>query len=343
MKNHYFLLLIIALVFLGCKSQKNIQIPEDGAVTSMGGGDKKMVQGSTGGYPATDGGPTPIARVRETMGVLADDALRGRDSGTPGLEKAADYIIAVFQENGIIPYFPTFRDTLTNFEGTTYNVVGLVPGNDPNLKDQYIVLGAHYDHIGQISGAAGDNIANGANDNASGTTVVIELARYFGNTKSNGRSLIFALFSAEEKGLLGSKHLAKKLGDEDIDLYAMLNYEMVGVPMVGKDHMVYLTGYDRSNLAAVTNAYAQEKLVGFLPKAKEYKLYQRSDNYAFHDAFGVPSHTYSSFDFTNFEHYHKVGDEVSEMDFGHMATLIDKMIPVVRGISNAADREIQLK
>ncbi len=222
-------------------------------------------------------------------------------------------------------------------------MVGILEGTDPKLKNEFVVLGAHYDHIGLISSENGDKIANGANDNASGTTTVLELARYFGKERTNKRSIIFALFSAEEKGLLGSKHLAEKLKADNLDLYVMLNFEMVGVPMVGKDHLLYLSGYELSNLAAISNGYANEKVVGFLPKAKELNLFRRSDNYAFHGAFNVPSQTFSTFDFTNFEYYHKVGDENDEMDFGHMALVINKMIPVVEGITNAAVKEITYK
>ena len=73
--------------------------------------------------------------------------------------------------------------------------------------------------------------------------------------------------------LIGSKQLAEKLKNENIELYAMLNFEMVGVPMVDKDHSLYLTGYELSNLAEVSNRYANKKLVGFLPKAKEFNLF----------------------------------------------------------------------
>ncbi|KAG1647483.1 DLAT [Nymphon striatum] len=196
-----------------------------------------------------------------------------------------------------------------------YNMVGVIPGNDEDLKNEYIILGAHYDHIGVTKSESDDTIANGANDNASGTATVLELARYFGSTKTNKRSIIFALFSAEEQGLLGSKHLAQKLRDQNLNLYTMLNFEMVGVPMVGKDHLMYLTGYELSNLAEVSNSYSDVKVAGFLPKAKEFNLFKRSDNLPFHELFNVPSQTYSTFDFTNFEHYHKVGDEASLMDF----------------------------
>ena len=198
-----------------------------------------------------------------------------------------------------------------------------------------------YKRQGIISSAGGDNIANGANDNASGTTTVLELARYFGNTKTNKRSIIFALFSGEEKGLLGSKHLAKKLKASELNLYTMLNFEMVGVPLVNKDYLMYVTGFDLSNLASVSNSYSEEKVAGFLPKAKEFDLFNRSDNAPFHEIYKVPSHTFCTFDFTNFDHYHKVGDEVELMDFDHMANVVNALIPVVNGIANAPVQEIK--
>jgi len=286
---------------------------------------------------------TDAERIGEMMNYLASNDMKGREAGSDGIEMAATYIENYFKSYRVQPYFETYRDTLSNFKKTAYNIVGVVEGNDPELKDEFILIGAHYDHIGTIKPENGDAIANGANDNASGTTSVLEMARYFGTQKTNKRSLVFALFSAEEKGLLGSKHLAKKLKEEGLNLYTMLNFEMTGVPLKGKDYFVYITGYEMSNLAEVTNAYAGENLVGFLPTAKEYNLYQRSDNYPFHEEFAVPSHTFCTFDFTNFAYYHKVGDEVSLMDFEHMATLVNKTLPVIEDIANAATQEIKLK
>ena len=285
---------------------------------------------------------TNSERIGEMMNYLASNDLKGRDSGSEGIEMAAKYIENYFRSYRLQPYFETYRDTLSNFKKPSYNIVGIIEGNDPELKDEFILIGAHYDHIGTIKPENGDFIANGANDNASGTSTVLELARYFGTQKTSKRSLIFALFSAEEKGLLGSKHLAKKLKEEGLNLYTMLNFEMTGVPLKGKDYFMYITGYDMSNLAEVSNKYAKENLVGFLPTAKEFNLYQRSDNYPFHGEFGVPSHTFCTFDFTNFNYYHKVGDEPDLMDFGHMATLVNKTIPVIEGIANAPSQEIKL-
>lgn len=287
--------------------------------------------------PFTDG-----ARIEKIMDYLASDELKGRDSGSEGIEMAARFIEDHFEAHGVRPYYASYRDSLSNFELPAYNIVGIVGGIDPGLKDEYILIGAHYDHIGLGKMENGDEIANGANDNASGTTTVLELARYFGTQRTNKRSLIFALFSAEEKGLLGSKHLAKRMKGEGLDLYVMLNFEMTGVPMQGKDYLMYVTGHGLSNVAAVSNAHAGEKLVGFLPTAKEYGLFQRSDNYPFHQEYGIPAHTFCTFDFTNFDHYHKVGDQVELMDFEHMAKVVNKILPVLEGIANAPTAEIKM-
>lgn len=283
---------------------------------------------------------TNAKEIGSIMEFLASDELKGRDSGSDGIEMAAQFIEKRFVEQGLKPYFETYRDTLSNFKKPAYNVLGMLEGSDPVLKNEFIVIGAHYDHIGTIKPEAGDFIANGANDNASGTTSVLEFARYFAKNKTNKRTLIFALFSAEEKGLLGSKHLAKKMKEKELNLYTMLNFEMTGVPLKGKDYEVYITGYEMSNLAEVSNEMAGGNLVGFLPTAKEYNLYQRSDNYPFHQEFGVPSHTFCTFDFTNFDHYHKVGDEADIMDYYHMAGMVNKLIPVLEGIANAPAQEI---
>lgn len=280
-------------------------------------------------------------RVGEIIGYLASDELKGREAGSEGINMAAAYAQNIFKENKVPPFFESYRDTLSNFDKPAYNIVGYLEGTDRNLKNEFVIIGAHYDHIGIIDPVAGDSIANGANDNASGTTAVLEFVHYFGKAKNNKRSIIFALFSAEEKGLLGAQHLAKKLKDQNLDLYTMLNFEMIGVPLVDKDYLMYVTGYEKSNLADIMNAYAGEKMVGFLPTAKEFNLFMRSDNYPFHTEFNVPSQTFCTFDFTNFDHYHKVGDEVSLMDFDHMASLINKTIPVLEKIINAPDREIK--
>lgn len=308
-----------------------------GALKSSGTGSDRPGPEAVAGKPAE----SDSSRISTMMHFLASDELQGRDTGSEGIERAAAYLEAKMREFGITPYFQTYRDTLSNSKEVAYNIVGVLEGSDPELKDEYLVIGAHYDHIGLLPPKDGDAIANGANDNASGTSTVLELARILSGQGAPRRSLIFAFFSAEERGLLGSRHLARVLKERGIDLYAMLNFEMTGVPMSGRDYLVYLTGFERSNLAGICNAYGGADLVGFLETAREYNLFQRSDNYAFFEEFNVPSHTFSTFDFQNYAYYHQAGDEASRMDFVHMASLVNRMAPVIRSIADAGEREIK--
>lgn len=284
----------------------------------------------------------PVDDVRQTLFYLASDELQGRDSGSEGIGKAAVYIENIFTASGVRSFFQTYKDTLTNFDKPSFNIVGFIEGNDPELKKEWIILGAHYDHIGTISPLNGDSIANGANDNAAGTTAVLSLAKYFGQTKSNKRSVMFVLFSAEEKGLLGSKHFAKRIKSSNLDIYTMLNFEMIGVPMKETPGKAYLTGYDLSNMAQKFNEYAGEELIVKLAKAEEFNLFRRSDNLPFYDELKIPAQTISTFDFTNYPYYHQVGDEAERMDTTSMTVLINQMIAVVENMANSPQKEIRL-
>lgn len=352
----YFFQILVLSILMGCGATKLKQIDADSIPKTS------EVSNESVAVPPTDTKSTSATesprrtnsksttteiqfsddtRVKGILNFLASDELEGRDSGSEGIEKAAQFIEGIFTQNKIAPYFDSFRDTLSNFSKPSYNIVGWVEGNDTALKNEFILIGAHYDHIGRIEPEGGDSIANGANDNASGTTTVLELARYFGNARTNKRSIMFVLFSAEEKGLLGSKHLAEKLKAQNLNLYLVLNYEMVGVPLLDKEYLTYASGYEKSNLAQICNTYAGQELVGFLPTAKKFNLFQRSDNYPFFEAFNVPAHTFCTFDFTNFDYYHKVGDEADLMDFEHMAYLVNQFIPVVEGMANTPVKEIK--
>ncbi|MFI8379263.1 M28 family metallopeptidase [Leeuwenhoekiella sp. NPDC079379] len=278
--------------------------------------------------------------IKKHIEFLASDDLQGRKTGSEGIDEAATYIIKQFQDAGVKSYFSSYRDKFDAKGVSGYNIVGMLEGTDPKLKNEYVVIGAHYDHIGTAKAVNGDVLANGANDNASGTSAVIELAKYFAKSKSNKRSIIFALFSAEELGLLGSAHLAARLKTTEIKPYVMFNIEMIGVPMIGKDYSVYLTGFENSNMAEKFNSYSGAKVMGFLPQAKEYNLFKRSDNYAFYEVFKIPAQTVSTFDFTNFDYYHHVDDEAAVMNFDHIASVVNQLIPGVEGMTNSLNHEI---
>lgn len=274
------------------------------------------------------------------MRYLAADELKGRDLGSEGIEKAAQYIETQFRDAHLEPYFKTYRDSFDFRDQIGYNLVAYKEGSDEKLKNEVIILGAHYDHIGVIPSVKGDSIANGANDDASGTAAVLELAKTFA-AKDTKRSILFVLFSAEEKGLVGSQHLAKRLANAPLSPYFMLNYEMIGVPMDTPDHTAYLTGFKVSNLALAFNNAAGEKVLGYWQDEDQYQVFKRSDNYAFYQLLDIPAHTLSSFDFANFDQYHKVGDEIHLIDFDFMEQLIQATVPGVEGLANKEKQEVQ--
>ncbi|MBQ0733712.1 M20/M25/M40 family metallo-hydrolase [Aquimarina celericrescens] len=319
----YMYILCISILFINCKqitsAQPQIKDSETEALVT-----------------------TKTSDVKAIMNFLASDELQGRDTGSQGLEKAAQFIEKEFKKYGVQPYFDTYRDAFDAKGTATYNVVGYLEGQDKSLANEFIVVGAHFDHIGAGKDVNGDTIANGANDNAAGSTAVISLAKQFAKLKNNKRSILFVLFGAEERGLLGSAHLAKVLKEDNIDLYTMVNFEMIGVPLNEKAYKAYITGYEISNMAVKINEYVGSELIGYLPKAKEYQLFRRSDNYPFYEQFNVPCQTISTFDFTNYDYYHHVDDEVSEMNFEFMAELINNCVPAIAKMANTQSKEIKL-
>ncbi len=280
--------------------------------------------------------------VANTLQFLTSDELAGRDSGSEGIEKAAQYLEDIFSKNSVKPYFTTYRDTLSNYPKPAYNIVGYLEGSDHELKKEFVIIGAHYDHVGIGTAVSNDSIYNGADDNASGTTAVAELVNYFAKAKNNKRSIMFCFFSAEEKGLLGSKHLAKKLKGADFNLYVMLNFEMIGVPM-NKEYEAYITGPGRSNMMDKLNEYAGERLIGSNEFEMKYQLFRASDNYPFFTEFNVPAHTLSTTDMEVFQFYHKPGDEFEAMDTKHMTAFIQQIIPVADKMVNAPSQDIVVK
>ena len=283
-----------------------------------------------------------VSDVENSLTYLASDELEGRNTGTKGIEKAAVFIENYFKKHNVKPYFKTYRDSFNLKDIVGYNMVGFIEGNDPKLKNEFVILGAHYDHIGNGKEVNGDVIANGANDDASGTVAVLEWAKYFSKRKSNKRSVLFTLFSAEEMGLKGSGHLAERLKKENLNLYTMINFEMIGVPRAKEEIMAYMSGYEKSNMSKKLNEYGGKEIIGFFPKAKEFQLFKRSDNYPFYQEFKIPAHAISTFDFTNFDYYHHVDDEADKMDFKHMTNFINLMIPALEGMINAPTQDIKM-
>lgn len=186
----------------------------------------------------TNGLEGPVAVVR----YLADDALAGRLAGSPGERCAGEYIAARFAELGLQPagdagtWFQSF-DVASAVNphaptGTGRNVVAVLEGSDPNLRNEYIIVGAHYDHLGlggfgSTSGDSTPAIHNGADDNASGVAALVEVAEQLSQNKP-ARSVVFVAFSGEESGLIGSAFYANHPHAPLTRARGMLNMDMVG-------------------------------------------------------------------------------------------------------------------
>jgi Zn-dependent M28 family amino/carboxypeptidase len=282
-------------------------------------------------------------QVQEIVDYLASDAIEGRDTGSDGIELSAQFLEKKFKEYGVKPYYETYRDNFKIDSINGFNVLGYLEGNDNTLKNEIIIIGAHYDHVGyRTKTVEGDSLANGANDNASGTAAVMAMADYFAKRKNNKRSVVFALFSGEERGLRGSRHMAQRMKSENVNLYTVVNFEMLGVPFTDRDYDAFVSGYDLSNMAEKINTYTNSNVIGKSEVSLKYNLFKRSDNYPFYEEFKIPSQTVSSCDLTNYDFYHHADDEADKMNYVHMASLINKLAPALEAMSNTATKEIAM-
>jgi len=259
-----------------------------------------------------------IDETKDILFTLASDDMKGRESSNGGYQMAADFITNFFDENGIEPFYPEYRDSLQTKEVWSYNLVGQI--GDFDFEKPTILIGAHLDHIGINEENQEDPIFNGANDNASGSTAVLQIAKFLA-TKNWNQNILVALFADEEKGLQGAAHLAERLNDDGVTLAYMVNFEMLGATLTTGENQVYMTGYNISNMPQKMNAYAPE-FVQFLPEAKQYNLFKRSDNYSFYKIHNIPAQTLSTFDFKNYDYYHKAGDEAEKLDVTNMNQVI---------------------
>jgi Zn-dependent M28 family amino/carboxypeptidase len=205
-------------------------------------------------------------------------------------------------------------------ESPLANVVGILPG-EGELASEFVIFSGHYDHLGvRKPDARGDSIYNGANDDASGTTAVILLARYFSQLHGNRRTLVFAAFTAEEIGEFGSQYFSGIFDPQKV--VAMFNIEMIGSPSKWGENSAFITGYERSDMGKIL----EKNLVGsgftFYPDPyPAQNLFYRSDNASLARQ-GVPAHTISTTQIDIDKTYHTPEDEVSTLDLKNMAEII---------------------
>jgi len=211
------------------------------------------------------------------------------------------------------------------------NVVGVLPGHEN--ANEIILYSAHYDHLGTTTD--GKQIYNGADDDASGTTAVINLAQYYAKQGNNKRTLMFSAFTAEEIGGFGSKYFSKQLNPDDV--VAMINIEMIGKPSKFGAGTVWMTGMERSNLGALLNDKLNENLGNknnekssalssqiYQDPYPEQGLFYRSDN-ATLARLGVPAHSFSSTQLDQDQHYHQVSDDLNSLNLSSMHKVIEAL------------------
>ena len=214
------------------------------------------------------------------------------------------------------------------------NVIGILPGKG-DLKNEYVVFSAHYDHLGVRKMATGDSIYNGANDDAAGTTAVILLAKYFKALNNNQRTLIFVAFTAEEIGGFGSRYFSTHINADKVK--AMFNIEMIGTESKWGANAAYITGYDKTDMGHILQKNLEGKSFHFYPDPYPAQhLFYRSDN-ATLARLGVPAHTISTAKMDAEPNYHKVSDEVSSLDLENMTAIIKAIAISAKSIISGLD------
>ncbi len=286
----------------------------------------------------------PADQLLADVRHLADDRLEGRLTGTPGADSAAAYVARRFAESGLAP--PPggwFQDFVVSPDAPAArhapvggargrNVIGLLSGSDPRLRDEAVVVGAHYDHLGRGGAFALDPdstgaVHNGADDNASGTAALIDIARRLAR-RPPARSVVFIAFGGEELGLLGSAHYVREAGNA-ARLAAMLNLDMVG-----------RLRHDRLVVYGTGSATEFPALLDSLNRTAKFELAVRPDGYGPSDqssfyAAGVPVLHF----FTNVhEDYHRSTDDWQRIDPAGLARVAAFTADVAAAVANRPTR-----
>ncbi len=219
------------------------------------------------------------------------------------------------------------------------NVLAMIEGTDPQLKNEYILLSAHYDHVGVgTPDETGDSIYNGARDNAVGTVAVLNAAQYFAKNPPK-RSILFALWTAEEKGLLGSAYFANNPLIPLNQIVYNLNIDNAGY---NDTSIITVIGLGRTTADFMINeAVAEFGLTAKADPSPEQGLYDRSDNVNFaRKGIPAPSFTlgFTAFDDEINKYYHKAGDEVESFDLNYAQLYWKSYILSAQKIANWAQK-----
>ncbi|HQU83106.1 MAG TPA: M28 family peptidase [Pyrinomonadaceae bacterium] len=267
-------------------------------------------------------------KLLKDIETLSADDMQGRGIGTEGGEKARKYVVSRFTETGIKPFGESYLHPFEfssragkKFNGT--NVLGFIEGT--KYKDKYIVVSAHYDHVGMHDG----EIYNGADDNASGTSALFAFAEYLSKHKPL-HTIIFAAFDGEESGLRGSKKFVESppVAKEKI----ILNINMDMIAHNDKNELYASGTYHNPQLKPLLENLAKDAKVKLLlghdnPEQKRDDWTNQSDHGSFHAAkipfiyFGVEDH----------EDYHKPTDDFAKINQEFYVHAVETILEAVKG------------
>lgn len=317
--------------------------------------------GSAAGLAAQDRPVESITEqdVRRRIWVIAHDSMGGRATPSRGLNQTAAYIASEFAKFGLEPagdsgsfvqWYPSRAPVVRDLPiGATLrvsehpggddrapNVAAILPGADPVLRDEYIVFSAHMDHVGINPSAGADSIFNGADDDASGTAGVLELAEAY--SRAGGRpkrSLIFLTVSGEERGLWGSDHFVQNPPVPLGRVVANINMDMIGrnwrdtIAVIGREHSDL-----GATLARVNAEHPELGMTAIDDIWPQENFYFRSDHYNFAKR-GVPVLFF--FNGTHAD-YHGAGDGPEQIDAEKEARLVRLIYHLGLAIGNAPER-----
>tara|TARA_Y100000768_G_scaffold201040_1_gene151143 strand:+ start:3 stop:1286 length:1284 start_codon:yes stop_codon:yes gene_type:complete len=286
---------------------------------------------------------TTVEDFKSRVGYLASDKLGGRSAGSKGDKLARDYMVNLFEKSSSsvqVQDFEVITNRRTQETAVTHNVIGVLPGNDPLLKDEYVIIGGHYDTTPNPPKARKlffDNINNGADDNASGTAMVLELFEKYASTKNHKRTLVFILFGGEELGLLGSKFYAENPTVDLEKVQLMVNLDMIG--RLDKEKNLYLggvpTAYGFSETLKPFFEESELNVTSYEHTASGVRsLFSRSDHYNFYRK-DVPS----LFFFSGIhKDYHTPRDEADLVNYEGLKLISDLAEKVINNAANRNDR-----
>jgi Zn-dependent M28 family amino/carboxypeptidase len=274
--------------------------------------------------------------LRGHVSFLASDLLEGRATPSRGLDIAAEYIASQFRRAGLAPagtdgYFQPGRIKLPKGpEVSGKNVAAVIRGSDPVLRETYILVSAHYDHVGMLPAGDGDRIFNGANDNASGTAGVLEIAAALQRLEPKPRrSILFVLFFGEELGLAGSRYYVEaplaplKRTILNLNLEQLGRTEENGRNLTGT---VRLTGQNASDVRKTVELAARWHGLRYDDTPNGDHYFRFSDNLPFAEK-GIPAHTLLvAFQYPE---YHETSDHWDRLDYENMAAVVKTAATVV--------------